>query len=106
MKSFLERGGSILYLAAEGGESSFETNFNYLLEEYGIMVNPDAVARTSYYKYHHPKEVYVSNGVLNREINRAAGKKVNSGAGQTAASRLWESALDAGRFNPKCVDSF
>lgn len=26
----------------------------------------DAVVRTSYYKYFHPKEVYVSNGVLNR----------------------------------------
>ena len=26
----------------------------------------DAVVRTSYYKYFHPKEVYVSNGILNR----------------------------------------
>jgi intraflagellar transport protein 52 len=29
-----------------------------------------------YYKYFHPKEVLVSNGVLNREINRLAGKVV------------------------------
>ncbi|KAJ3041030.1 Intraflagellar transport protein 52 [Rhizophlyctis rosea] len=76
LKTYLERGGSILYLAGEGGESTLNTNFNYLLEEYGMMVNPDAVTRTVYYKYFHPKEVYVTSGVLNREINRAAGKMV------------------------------
>ena len=31
-----------------------------------VFFSPDAVVRTSYYKYFHPKEVYVSNGVLNR----------------------------------------
>ncbi|KAI8613355.1 hypothetical protein BC830DRAFT_1132568 [Chytriomyces sp. MP71] len=41
-----------------------------------MMVNPDSVTRTVFYKYFHPKEVFVSNGILNREINRAAGKKV------------------------------
>ncbi|KAJ3211508.1 Intraflagellar transport protein 52 [Dinochytrium kinnereticum] len=73
LKQFLEKGGSILYLAGEGGESTYNTNFNYLLEEYGMMVN------SVYHKYLHPKEVYVSNGVLNREINRAAGKKAIAG---------------------------
>ena len=29
-----------MYMATEGGESYSETNFNYLLEEYGIMINP------------------------------------------------------------------
>lgn len=43
-----------------------------------MMVNSDAVTRTVYHKYFHPKEVYVTNGVLNREINRAAGKKTVS----------------------------
>ena len=43
-------------------------------QEYGIAVNSDAVVRTVYYKYLHPKEVYVSTGVVNRELNRAAGK--------------------------------
>ncbi|KAJ3292985.1 Intraflagellar transport protein 52 [Rhizoclosmatium sp. JEL0117] len=75
LKTFLERGGSILYLSGEGGESEYNTNFNYLLEEYGMVVNPDCVTRTVFYKYFHPKEVFVSNGILNREINRAAGKK-------------------------------
>lgn len=73
----MERGGSILYMTGEGGESAFNTNFNYFLEEYGMSVNPDAVARTVYFKYFHPKEVYVTHGVLNRELNKAAGKKIH-----------------------------
>ena len=36
----------------------------------------DAVVRSVYYKYFHPKEALVSNGVLNRAISRAAGKFV------------------------------
>jgi len=34
----------------------------------------DSVARSSYYKYHHPKECLISGGVLNSAINLAAGK--------------------------------
>ena len=83
MKGLLARGGSILAMSAEGGESSMKTNLNFLLEEYGIMVNSDAVARTSYYKYFHPKEAVVPNGVLNREINRVAGKKTATGTSLT-----------------------
>ncbi|KAJ3285777.1 Intraflagellar transport protein 52, partial [Borealophlyctis nickersoniae] len=95
LKSFIERGGSILYLAGEGGESAFNTNFNYLLEEYGMMVNPDAVTRTVYYKYFHPKEVYVTSGILNREINRAAGKRVGGA--------VEGSVPEAGKYNPSCL---
>ena len=39
MKAYLESGGSMLVLLGEGGESRFETNINFFLEEYGIMVN-------------------------------------------------------------------
>ncbi|KAI8847275.1 hypothetical protein BC829DRAFT_396849 [Chytridium lagenaria] len=78
LKTYLARGGSILYLASEGGESTSTTNFNFLLEEYGMMVNSDSVVRTVFYKYSHPKEAFISNGVVNREINKAAGK---TGAG-------------------------
>lgn len=28
----------------------------------------DAVVRTSYYKYFHPKEALIANGVLNRSV--------------------------------------
>ncbi|KAJ3150366.1 Intraflagellar transport protein 52 [Geranomyces variabilis] len=104
LKAYMERGGSILYLGSEGGDasSSSETNFNYLLEEYGIMVNADAVARTVFHKYFHPKEVYVTNGVLNREINRAAGKRVNGvgGAGSGGGVVDLPASDGPGKFNP------
>ncbi|ESP05451.1 hypothetical protein LOTGIDRAFT_181293, partial [Lottia gigantea] len=74
IKKYLENGGSVLILVGEGGESKFDTNINFLLEEYGIMVNSDAVVRTSYFKYFHPKEALIANGVLNRAISQAAGK--------------------------------
>ena len=41
-----------------------------------------------YYKYFHPKEVLISNGVLNRELSRAAGK----GVGSSGSSPLEEEA--------------
>ncbi|KAJ8259736.1 hypothetical protein GJAV_G00172840 [Gymnothorax javanicus] len=76
LKQYLDGGGAILVMLGEGGEAKFDTNINFLLEEFGIMVNNDAVVRNVYYKYFHPKEALVSNGVLNREISRAAGKVV------------------------------
>ncbi|XP_053508839.1 intraflagellar transport protein 52 homolog isoform X1 [Ictalurus furcatus] len=76
LKRYLVGGGNVLAMLGEGGEVKYETNINFLLEEFGIMVNSDAVVRNVYYKYFHPKEALVSNGVLNREISRAAGKAV------------------------------
>jgi len=75
MNAYLGEGGSILITLGEGGEGSFGTNVNYFTEEYGMAFNSDAVLRTVYYKYPHPKEVHISNGILNREINAAAGKR-------------------------------
>jgi intraflagellar transport protein 52 len=48
----------------EGGENKLNTNINYLLEQFGISVNADSVIRTSYFKYLHPKEAFISNGVV------------------------------------------
>ena len=64
--------GSLLVFA--GGEKRFDTNINFFLEEYGIMINTDAVVRTNYHKYFHPKECLISNGVLNRALSEAAGR--------------------------------
>ncbi|XP_073997551.1 intraflagellar transport 52 [Rhodnius prolixus] len=77
LKGFLDGGGSVLVTLGEGGEKKFETNINYLLEEYGIMINNDSVVRTHYFKYFHPKECLVPNGVLNRGIAKFVGKEVN-----------------------------
>lgn len=76
LKHYLDGGGNILVMLGEGGEIKYNTNINSLLEKFGIMVNNDAVVRIVYYKYFHPKEALVSDGVLNREISRAAGKVV------------------------------
>lgn len=84
----------MLVMVTEGGETKHSTNINFLLEEFGIMANSgerggeggegrgerrrknkctdslpsstDVVTRTTYYKYFHPKEALISNGVLNR----------------------------------------
>ena len=39
IKQYLSKGGSLLVMMGEGGESRFDTNVNFLLEEWGIMVN-------------------------------------------------------------------
>lgn len=36
-------GGSILITLGEGGESRYDTNVNFFLEDYGIAINADAV---------------------------------------------------------------
>ncbi|GLH08303.1 Intraflagellar transport protein 52-like protein [Gryllus bimaculatus] len=71
LKKFIETGGSILVLLGEGGEKNYHTNINFLLEEYGIMVNNDVVVRTTYYKYFNPKECLVVDGVVNRGVLHA-----------------------------------
>uniref|UniRef100_A0A4W4FDN1 ABC-type uncharacterized transport system domain-containing protein n=1 Tax=Electrophorus electricus TaxID=8005 RepID=A0A4W4FDN1_ELEEL len=76
LKHYVDGGGNVLVMLGEGGEVKNDTNINFLLEDFGIMVNSDAVVRNVYYKYFHPKEALVSNGVLNREISRAAGKVI------------------------------
>ncbi|XP_023333653.1 intraflagellar transport protein 52 homolog isoform X2 [Eurytemora carolleeae] len=74
LKKYLELGGSILVMLGDGGEKRFGTNINFLLEECGIMVNNDSVVRTNFYKYFHPKECLIQNGVLNRAVTEIAGK--------------------------------
>jgi intraflagellar transport protein 52 len=57
-------------MLAEGGEQKLGTNINAMLEQLGISVNSDSVIRRTFYKYLHPKEAYVANGVLNNELVR------------------------------------
>lgn len=93
LKTYLNAGGNVMVLLGEGGEDKYGTNINYLLEELGMVVNSDAVVSTVFRvssadkdaAYVHPKEVLVTDGVLNREVNRAAGKKVAASISATAA---------------------
>jgi len=72
LKEYLNTGGNVLFLLGEGGESRSNTNVNYLLEEFGIMVNSDSVVRAVYRKYFHPKEALISQGLLCQDIARVA----------------------------------
>ncbi|CAE8688056.1 unnamed protein product, partial [Polarella glacialis] len=72
IKEYNASGGSILFLLGEGGEGKNNTNVNYLLEEFGISINNDAVVRTVYHKYHHPKECLITHGVLCTDFVRSA----------------------------------
>lgn len=74
LKHHIESGNAVLIMIGEGGEQKYQTNINYFLEDFGISVNSDSVVRLEYYKYHHPKEALITNGVLNRGISEAAGK--------------------------------
>jgi intraflagellar transport protein 52 len=85
MNEYMKEGGSIFITLGEEGESKFATNVNYFCEEYGIAFNQDAVVRTVYYKYLHPKEVHIANGVLNREINVASGRRPRAASAATGA---------------------
>ena len=39
LKKYLDGGGSIFVMLGEGGETRFPTNINFLLEEFGVMLN-------------------------------------------------------------------
>ena len=43
------------------------------MEDFGISINSDVVVRTQFFKYFHPKECFVSNGVLNRGLMQGGG---------------------------------
>eukprot|EP00759_Apiculatamorpha_spiralis_P039328 PhF_6_TR38144/c0_g1_i1/m.56974/K19681/IFT52; intraflagellar transport protein 52 len=79
LQQYLEKGGSILVTLGEIREEK-ESVLTPFLNSFGITPNQDCVLRTVYQKYHHPKEVCITNGILNREINRAAGKSIQGPA--------------------------
>mmetsp|Transcript_44569 Transcript_44569/g.72554 ORF Transcript_44569/g.72554 Transcript_44569/m.72554 type:complete len:474 (-) Transcript_44569:306-1727(-) len=92
IRKYIQGGGSVLLLLGEGGENRFGTNVNYLTEEFGVMVNSDSVIRTVYYKYLHPKEVYITDGIVNRGISAAVGRihKGIKDAARAGAKKKWE----------------
>lgn len=57
--------------------------------------------RNVYYKYYHPKEALVSNGVLNRAISQAAGKGVTSAEDDSLNSQYVHFCFDK---NKKSLD--
>lgn len=39
LKQFLSNGGSVLVTLTDGGEDNNNTNINFFLEEYGVVIN-------------------------------------------------------------------
>ena len=74
LERYLEDGKHLFLLADEGGEDGLGSNFNFLLEKYNLLANGDAVIRTAYFKYFHPKEVFVQHGVVDEDFVRVANK--------------------------------
>ena len=70
LKIWLNSGGRALFMLQDGGEKSSGSNFNQLFDEYGVTINDDCVLRSVHYKYFHPKEVFISDGVLVPDISR------------------------------------
>ena len=70
IRKYIDDGGKVMLMMHEGGEGKQGTNINVLLEQLGISVNNDAVIRKTFFKYLHPKEAYVGNGILNNELVR------------------------------------
>ncbi|KAJ8681260.1 hypothetical protein QAD02_017047 [Eretmocerus hayati] len=68
IRGYINGGGNVLVMLGEGGEKKSNTNINFLLEEFGIMVNNDCVVRMNYHQTLHPKECTVTKGLSNKYI--------------------------------------
>ena len=72
---YVEQGGNVVFLAQDGGDKSSRSNLNTVLAKYSLGVANNAVIRTTYFKYFHPKEALVTNGVLHEDFLRVANKE-------------------------------
>lgn len=77
LKQYVDDGGSMLFLFREtDGKKERESNANTLLEQFGLAVNNDSLVRTVYYKYHHPKETLIVDGVTSASLTASALSRV------------------------------
>jgi len=51
-------------MAMEGGDKKSRSNLNDVLKNFNVVLNHNSVLRTNFYKYLHPKEAYITNGVV------------------------------------------
>ncbi len=83
LQNYLENGKSIILLLSETMNKGTISSINNLLKNYGITVEHTPVVRTSHYKYFHPKNVFISDGVLHSDILKAKqASKVTKGDGE------------------------
>ena len=66
---FIVDGGHLIVAASAGGLVG--SNMNDVLSLFGINVNSDSVIRGTFHKYLHPKEVFVSDGAISKNVAEA-----------------------------------
>lgn len=72
---YVEQGGNVLFMSQDGGDKTSRSNLNQILPKYGIGVSNNSVIRTTYFKYFHPKEALITNGMLHEDFRRVANKE-------------------------------
>jgi len=72
---YVEQGGNVLFLSQDGGDKTSRSNLNTVLSKYSIGLANNSVIRTTYFKYFHPKEALITNGVLHEDFLRVANKE-------------------------------
>ncbi len=55
-------------LMGELSEEVLGTNINAFAEQFGMSINVNSVVRAAPYKHFHPKEVLISQGLLNPDV--------------------------------------
>jgi hypothetical protein len=76
---FIVDGGHLVVAASAGGCAG--TNFNDMLSLFGITVNQDAVIRSAFHKYFHPKEVFITDGIVSRNTVDSIERTAESSTG-------------------------
>ena len=70
LKTWMEGGGRVLFLVSDADDKHSRCNYKELFGDFGVTVNDDAVMRQIYYKYLHPKEVFIAEGILVPDMQR------------------------------------
>jgi intraflagellar transport protein 52 len=84
---FLDNGGGVLLLGAEGDDDESNAVTHQVTDPYGVWLNNDAVVRTVQHAgYYHPKELFVKSASLSDALSVECGKKPAA-----AAKRFYES---------------
>ena len=80
--AYVKRGGSVLFCTGEGGDGR-GGELNDVLRPFGVATADNCVVRAAYYKYHHPKEVFVADGV-----GELAGSESELDSTQTSSTQV------------------
>lgn len=84
LTNWLNGGGRILMCFTDGAEIDENLNLKNFLKTYGVACNNDSVLRSVFYKYLHPKEVFIADGILVPDIARKKNTAVLAGSRKAA----------------------